>query len=117
MKKRLIILVFLLSFVLISCSDSNKELKVESIEPQLEDIDMTKLDEHRVQLADETIVYSQGTSLDRAVLIKSLLCLKDIDSKIYHNNKATYIEVNGEYYSTIDFEKTELIKVEEFKIF
>ncbi len=59
----------------------------------------------RVQLADETIVYGQGTALNRAVLIKSIFNLMDMDCRIYYNDKETYIEIDGEYYSATHFEE------------
>ncbi len=71
----------------------------------------------RVQLADETIVFSRGTALDRAILIKSLLFLKDIDSSIYYNYKETYVEVDGEYYSVVNFNNTQDIEIKKFKVY
>lgn len=73
--------------------------------------------QYRVQLADETIVFGQGTALDRAVLIKSLLFLKEMDSNIYYNTNETYVGVDGEYYSAIDFKKSQDVMVEEFNIY
>ena len=71
----------------------------------------------RVQLADETIAFSLGTALDRAILIKSLLFLKDIDSSIYYNYKETYVEVDGEYYSVVNFNNTQDIEIKKFKVY
>ena len=94
MKFKAVLLAFSVAITLVGCSNDN-----------------------RVQLADETIVYGRGTALDRAVLIKSILFLKDMNSKIYHNDKETYIEFKKEYYSTVDFKKVISIRTETFKIY
>lgn len=79
-------------------------------------VQLVEMDD-RVQLADETMVYGLGTALDRAILIKSILMLNDVECRIFHRAEETYVGVDGSYYNTADMKEEDHIREANYMIY